>query len=134
MEAVTVEKVSEAPTSTTSVVVSDTETGESVNGLAQHVDPYEAAYWRSGENGALETWLLDLFERGCFEVVETRNWLWTERRLAIAENGSAVKTLSDLERDLVDWFAVPRKGIDIFTSRLPECLTAACSVYRARLQ
>ena len=97
------------------------------------IDPYEVAYWRGGEIEVLRLWLFDLLQRGYLEVLETRKWLKTERRLVMARNGPPLETLSDPERELVEWFAVPRSGSDILTAPLPDSLMSACSDYRSRL-
>jgi len=100
---------------------------------ASDIDPFEVAYWRGGGYEVLRLWLFKLVERGYLEVRETQTWLGTKGWLTIAHGGPPRESLSDLERELVNWFVVPLRGSDIFTRSMPECLTSACVGYRARL-
>jgi uncharacterized protein (TIGR04222 family) len=101
---------------------------------ASDVDPFEVAYWRGGEHEVLRLWLFKLVERGYLEVRETRTWLGTKGWLTIAHGGPPRENLSDLERELVNWFVAPLRGSDIFTRSMPECLASACTAYRTRLR
>jgi uncharacterized protein (TIGR04222 family) len=97
-------------------------------------DPYEVAYLRDGEEEVLTLALFDLFQRGKLEVIETKKWFGTERRVAAAADASLLDDLTEPEKDLMSRFGNPLSARELFGSGLTGPLRAACAAYKARLK
>jgi uncharacterized protein (TIGR04222 family) len=98
------------------------------------IDANEVAYLRGGENAVLTVALFDLVQRGHLEVIETKKWLSTERRLSVAANPPSHDVLTEAEQDLVGRFNIPLTASETFSFGLTEPLRLICSGYQARLK
>ena len=97
-------------------------------------DPHEVAFLRGGEIEVMRLYLFDLVQRGYLEVIETRKWLTTERRLAVSRNPPPYDALTGTERAILNWFA-PLMTIDeALKLHTREPVKSVCDRYREQLE
>jgi uncharacterized protein (TIGR04222 family) len=96
-------------------------------------EPYELAFLRGGGREVLKLHLFALVQDGYLAVLETKKWLWTTRHLALASDTPPLNALTQVERDLLNWFSTPQSAKEIFRHTFPESLRMECDDYREKL-
>lgn len=93
-------------------------------------DPHEVAYLRSGENEVLKLVILDLVQHGYLQLVEKKI---LEGQVAQAPNHPDPRHLSVVERNVFDYFSIPRPPDDNLESPiLASKINQLCAPYAAR--
>ncbi len=81
-------------------------------------DPYRIAYLRGGDGEVIRLMLFDLVRRGHLEMIETKKFASTERRLCRSETAPDDE-LTDVEHRVVGFFATARRPVEIYRSDIP---------------
>jgi uncharacterized protein (TIGR04222 family) len=110
------------------------QTGGKVSSTHVEVDPYEIAYLRGGDREVLILHLFDLIQRGYLEVVETKNWLSTDRQIAVTRIPPPYGSLNELDCALVSRFEMPKTAKDFSDLHRLEPLKSASALYRGWLE
>ena len=98
------------------------------------LDPFEIAYLRGGDAEAFKLHLFDLVQRGYLQVIENRKWVWTERRLASAEDPPSYESLTEWELTVCGWFRAPLTQAEIETLRARQPVPSSFLEYQVDLE
>ena len=120
--------------------------GLALPSVSAHLDPYEIAYLRGGENEVTRVAIVSLTERGFLEVKRASLFLSgtltllsvggsDQQCIAQVDEGPNPQELSSLERVVFEWFATAKDASKVFEGdELPMLVDSRCLHYQEKLQ
>ncbi len=98
--------------------------------VPEQPDPYEIAYLRNGEKEVARLAVFSLIQQGLLKIGPK-----SEQRVQQASTGiSSASQLCPMERCVFDWFAQPRRKLEVTSNELPSLVKPFCADYQRHLE
>jgi uncharacterized protein (TIGR04222 family) len=98
--------------------------------VPEQPDPYELAYLRNGEKEVARLAVFSLIQQGLLKIGPK-----SEQRVQQASTGiSSASQLCPMERCVFDWFAQPRRKLEVASNELPSLVKPFCAGYQRHLE
>ncbi len=99
-------------------------------------DAYALAYLCGGTSGLLTLYLFELVQQGYLDTVEIKKWYkWidVERRIGAVRYLPPTTELSDISKELLEWFSETQGPTETYQRVFPKKLKLQCFSYRDAL-